>query len=506
MNTVLIALLISQALFARTFGGPQEEYGRSVARTVDGGFAVAGHTASFGAGGDDFLVLKLNSDGSLAWARTFGGAQNDYATSVARTTDGGVVVAGQTGSFGAGTVDFLVLKLNSSGGLSWARTFGGTSGDFAYSITQTSDGGFVVAGSTLSFGAGNYDLLVLKLNSSGGLSWARTFGGTGDDRAYSIIQTTDGGFAVAGWTASFGAGGLDFLVLKLNSSGGLSWARTFGGTNLDGGGFITQTADGGFAVTGYTLNFALGDTNFLVLKLNSSGGLSWARTFGGTNHDYAYSITQAADGGLAVAGYTAGFGAGGDDFLVLKLNSSGGLSWAKSFGGASGDRAYYIAQATDGGFAVVGATQSFGAGDVDLLVFKLDQNGNYPGCVQACSPTTTSPSPSSSSISVGADCSPSTSSPSLTVNTPALTMTDVCYPLYEDVEEADFGSQPRITCSPVSGGLIFRSEVEAKIEIYSAEGRLTYSDQLQEGDNRIILETGVYLWKAGAYRGKAIVR
>jgi uncharacterized delta-60 repeat protein len=505
MNTMLVTLLVSQALFARTYGGANNDRAYSVTQTVDGGVAVAGYTMSFGAGSEDFLVLKLNSSGNLSWARTFGGTSGDYVMSITRTTDGGFAVAGPTSSFGAGTVDFLVLKLNSSGGLSWARTFGGTTGDFAYSVIQTADGGFVVAGATLSFGAGSYDFLVLKLNSSGGLSWARTYGGTGDDRAYSVIQTTDGGFAVAGWTTSFGAGGLDFLVLKLNSSGGLSWARTFGGTNHDGGAFIIQTTDGGFAVAGYTLNYVVGDTNFLFLKLNGSGGLSWARTFGGTNHDYAYSLVQTTDGGFAVAGYTVGFGAGSNDFLVLKMNSSGSLSWARTFGGTGDDRAYFITQTTDGGLAVAGETQSFGAGGVDFLVLKLDQNGNYPGCVQACSPTVTTPSPSASSPSLGADCSPITSSPTPTVNTPGLTITDVCSPLEAEERDAISG-QPVILCSPIPGGLLFLSPVELPLRVYSADGRLVYFGNLDKGENRISLEAGVYIWKAGTYRGKAVVR
>ncbi|MEO0257414.1 MAG: hypothetical protein ABIM74_09005, partial [candidate division WOR-3 bacterium] len=257
-------ILVAQWLFAKAFGGTNWDDARSIVQTADGGYAVAGWTYSFGAGNSDFLVLKLNPDGSVAWARTFGGTGWDYAHSITQTSDGGYAVAGYTPSFGAGYVDFFVLKLNSNGSLAWAGTFGGTNYDWALSITQTSDGGYAVAGETKSFGAGNQDFLVLKLNPDGSLAWARTFGRIGDDWAESITQTSDGGYAVAGATHSFGAGDYDFLVLKLNPDGSLAWARTFGGTNYDWALSITQTSDGGYAVAGETKSFGAGNQDFLV--------------------------------------------------------------------------------------------------------------------------------------------------------------------------------------------------------------------------------------------------
>jgi len=334
--------------------------------------------------------------------------------------------------------------------------------------------------------------------------FAKAYGGTGNDYSHSITQTTDGGYAVAGYTMSFGAGSDDFLVLKLNPDGSLAWARTFGGTNYDWAWSIIQTTDGGYAVTGLTYSFGAGSDDPLVLKLNPDGSLAWARTFGGTNSEYARSITQTTDGAYAVAGGTLSFGAGGFDFLVLKLNSDGSLAWARTFGGATHDYARSITQTTDGGYAVAGYTQSFGAGSDDFLVLKLNPDGNYPDCVQNCSPTVNTPSPSTSTPSVGADCSPSTSSPTPTVNTPDLTITDACPPA---VEESNLSRpRPGITCSPFPGGAMFISPYETPINIYAADGRLTYSGQLEKGKNRIGLETGVYIWKAGPFKGKVVIR
>ena len=333
--------------------------------------------------------------------------------------------------------------------------------------------------------------------------FAKTFGGTNDDYSFSIIQTSDGGYAVLGETKSFGAGGADLLVLKLTSSGGFSWARTFGGTGSDYPCSIVQTSDGGYAVGGYTESFGAGDYDFLVLKLTSSGGLSWAKTFGGTDYDGAYSMIQTSDGGYALAGATISFGAGGD-FLVLKLTSSGGLQWAKTFGGTSLDYAWSIIQTSDGGFAVAGYTNSFGAGGYDLFVLKLGPDGSYPGCVADCSPTvntpslsSSSPTPSTSSLSLGADCSP-------TIGTPNLTITDVCAPM--DIGESDLLPGNRLTCSAFSGGLVFNAPADLVINIYSVDGRVAYSGQLRQGENRISLSWGVYLWQAGTYGGKAAVR
>jgi len=518
---ITTGMLLGQALFAKTFafGGTDDDEAFSITQTTDGGLAVAGWTVSTSVSNNELLVLRLNSDGTLAWAKAFGGSvpSNRYnrANSIIQTTDGGFAIAGTRGGFSASSWDLLVLKLNPDGSLAWVRTFGGTDMDMAWSIIQTTDGGFAVAGATRSFGAGNDDFLVLKLNPDGSLAWARTFGGTGIEWARSVIQTTDGGLAVTGNTGSFGAGADDFLVLKLNPDGSLAWARTFGlvgeGDRWEVPYSITQTTDGGFAVAGWTAwtdgeGFTYYD--LLALKLNPDGSLVWARTFEGPTQDYAYSIIQTTDGGLAVAGET---GVSSYDLLVSKINPDGSLAWARTFGGTDYQGACSITQTTDGGLALAGYTENFG-GNRDLLVLKIDSDGNYAGCVQDCSPTVGIPSMSTSTPSVGAPCSPSSSSPSPTITTPALTITDACMPIA--VEES-YPSRPGsgITCSPVPGGALFVSSGDMGIRIYAADGRLAYSGKLEKGQNRITLETGVYLWIVGAgpracppYKGKVVVR
>jgi uncharacterized delta-60 repeat protein len=378
---VFSSKMASADQWIKTYVSPDYDDARSIQQTSDGGYIVAGWTWSY-AGSYDFWVLKLNSDGTVAWQKTYGGTDNDYAHSIQQTSDGGYIVAGDTYSFVAGSYDFWVLKLNSDGTVVWQKTYGGTDNDYAHSIQQTSDGGYIVAGYTWSFGAGSYDFWVLKLNSDGTVAWQKTYGGTEGDLARSIQQTTDGGYIVAGGTDSFGDGYYVFWVLKLNSDGTVAWQKTYGGTEGDEASSIQQTSDGGYIVAGQTFSFGAGAYDFWVLKLNSNGAVAWQKTYGGTDMDQASSIQQTSDGGYIVAGNTRSFrsGTGSGDVLVLKLNSNGTVAWQKIYGGPLYDFAYSIQQTSDGGYIVAGWTRSFGVGSDHIWVLKLDAHGEITEC------------------------------------------------------------------------------------------------------------------------------
>jgi len=417
LSCVVLVSLSTSSLYAinwaKTFGGTGQDRAYSICQTSDGGYIVAGFTNSSGAGYEDFLVIKLNSSGNREWAKTFGGTASDWAYSICQTSDGGYIVAGFTYSFGAGGRDFLVIKLNSSGNIEWVNTFGGGSNDGAYAICQTSDGGYIVAGYTESFGAGNSDFLVIKLNSFGNREWVKTFGGGSTDGAYSICQTSDGGYIVAGFTYSFGAGSYDFLVIKLNSSGNIEWAKTFGGTNTEYDRSICKTSDGGYIVAGETWSFGAGKWDFLVIKLNSSGNIEWAKTFGGTQEDWDPSIYQTSDGGCIVAGITSSFAPYGSG-LVIKLSSYGDIQWVKTFGGTSGGGVLSICQTSDGGYIAAGEIYPVGGSNPDFLVFKIESDGSMtPGCPwYSVNPTVTSPTLS-------------TTSPNLTVTSPSISSSNI---------------------------------------------------------------------------------
>jgi len=367
--------------FDRGYGGTENDRALSIQQTFDGGYVVAGLTASFGAGGPDVWVLKVNSAGTVQWQNTYGGTGDDAATSVQQTKDGGYIVAGITKSFGAGGADIWVLKLNDLlGTVQWQKTYGGTGDDAASSIQQTKDGGYIVAGLTMSFGAGDVDVWVLKLNSVGTIVWQKTYGGTGPDYVSSVQQISDGGYVVAGWTWSSGAGGDDIWVLKLNSVGTIVWQKTYGGTGNDEATSVQQTKDGGYIVAGSTTSFGAGKNDFWVLKLNSAGTVQWQNTYGGTENEVANSVQQTKDGGYIVAGTTESFGAGEADLWVLKLSSAGTIAWQKTYGGNGDEEASSVRQTLNAGYVVAGYMNSFGAGSFDFWVLKLDAMGDIGLC------------------------------------------------------------------------------------------------------------------------------
>ncbi|MBU1985448.1 hypothetical protein KJ815_13705, partial [bacterium] len=350
-------------LWTRTYGGTTTDWARSVQQTADGGHIVAGWTASFGAGGHDFYLVKTNSSGDTLWTRTNGGSSLDGACSVQQTADGGYIMAGTTTSFGAGGYDMYVVKTNGTGDTLWTHTYGGSNEDYAFSVQQTADSGYIVAGYTYSFGAGNQDFYLVKTNSLGDTLWTRTYGGSRADGAYSVDTTADGGYIVAGWTYSFGAGTpayANFYLVKTNSQGNTLWTRTYGGSSEDWGYSVQQTADGGYVVAGETRSFGAGMKDFYLVKTNSFLDTLWTRTYGGSGDDQAYFVQQTADGGYIVAGYTTSFVAGGYDFYLVKTNSLGDTLWTRTYGGSSSDYAWSVQQTADGGCIIGGYTNSFG--------------------------------------------------------------------------------------------------------------------------------------------------
>jgi uncharacterized delta-60 repeat protein len=381
MKTLAVIALLSVAtltyaqppdtLWTRTYGGDTLDYAHSVQQTSDGGYIVAGVTTSFGAGARDIYLVKTNSQGNTLWTRTYGGSSWDEAYSVQQTTDGGYIVAGYTASFGAGICDFYLVKTNSSGDTLWTRTYGGDSYDEAWSVQQTADEGYIVAGYTASFGAGYEDCYLVKIDGQGDTLWTRTYGGIESDWAQSVQQTSDGGYIIAGRTDSFGGGSGDFYVVKTNSQGDTLWTRTYGGSGWDDAHSVQQTTDGGYIMAGHTDSFGAGGIDFYLVKTNSQGNTLWTRTYGGDSTDYACSGQQTSDGGYIVAGYTESFGAGYRDIYLVRTNSQGDTLWTRTYGGYDYDHAESVQQTVDGGYIVAGATRSFGAGSYDCYLVKL---------------------------------------------------------------------------------------------------------------------------------------
>jgi hypothetical protein len=259
----------------------------------------------------------------LLWSKTYGSTGFDNGYAVRQTSDGGYIVAGFAESYGAGSNDIYLIKTDANGDSIWTRTFGGVNIDECYSIEETNDGGFIIAGHTLSFGTGSSDAFLIKTNSNGYPLWIKALGGTGFESAYSIQETYDGGYIVTGSTSSFGAGSADVYLIKTDSVGDTLWTKTFGGIDDEVGNYVRQTDDGGYIIAGNTISFGAGNADVYIIKTDAFGNLSWSKTFGGNSEDVGYSIEQTTDAGYIIAGTTYSFGAGSEDVYLIKTDSLG---------------------------------------------------------------------------------------------------------------------------------------------------------------------------------------
>ena len=320
------------------------------------------------------LVVSTAAAQELEWDKIYGTPSNDLASSVDQTTDGGYIIAGFTHAYGAeGTV--LLIKTDSNGNQMWTSTFGGEEWDFIYVVHQTTDGGYIMAGTTKSFGAGDGDLWLIKTDSSGNEVWSRTFGGSNYDGCYDVKQTTDGGYILVGDTSSFGVVSYDLWLIKTDSFGHKTWEKFFSGTNWDYGRSVWQTTDGGYIIAGDTSSYGPNEYDIWLIKTNSAGTMMWNRMLGGTEGDQVQVVQQTADGGYIVAGNTYSFGSGDNDIWLIKTNSAGNITWDKTFGGTSAEVGRSVQQTTDGGYIVAGWTRSYGEGDKNAWLIKIDSSG-----------------------------------------------------------------------------------------------------------------------------------
>jgi hypothetical protein len=363
-----------QITFERTYGGRLSEVGTCVEQTSDGGYIIAGYAESFGHGHTDVYLIKTDSCGDTLWTRTYGGSEWDVASCVRQTSDGGYIIVGETSSFGAGFMDAYVIRTDSHGDTLWTKTFGGSQTEVAESVRQTSDGGYVIVGSTSS-GHSSNDVYLIRMDSAGDTLWTRTYGGFTIDWGHSVEETLDHGYIIAGYTRSFGAGSDDAYLIRTNSVGDVVWQATYGGSTYDWAFSVDQTADGGYVLAGYTYSFGAGWDDLYLVKTDSLGNTLWTKVYGGGLWDEGKCVWQLSDGGYIVAGFTYSFGAGECDVWLLRTDPSGDTLWTRTYGGIMLDPGYSVWETRDSGYILVGATESFGAGGHDVYLIKTDENG-----------------------------------------------------------------------------------------------------------------------------------
>ncbi len=316
------------------------------------------------------------------WSRTFGGNDQDWCYCAQQTSDGGYILAGVTWSFGAGHDDCWLVKTNAGGDSLWSRTFGGVGRDDCYAVEQTSDGGYILGGTTHSFGAGWYDMWLIKTSASGDSLWSRTFGESENaDYCYCVHQTFDGGYILGGCSESLGRRDRDFFVVKTDSNGDCLWSRTFGGSGWEACACAVQTLDGGYVLGGYTVSCEIWGCGFWLMKMDADGDSIWSRTFG-AYFDQCLSLQKTSDGDYILGGTTFWYGAGSPDYpngLLLKTDADGDSLWSQPYGGIREDYGHCVQQTSDGGYILGGTTIPFGMGgphSPNFWLTKTDANGN----------------------------------------------------------------------------------------------------------------------------------
>jgi regulation of enolase protein 1 (concanavalin A-like superfamily) len=323
-----------------------------------------------------FLLIQLTTLAQAPdtlWTKTFGGINAEKGNCVQQTTDGGFVIVGSTNSFGAGEDDIWIIKTNVNGDTIWTKTYGGNTGEEGYSVQQTNDGGYIIVGYTDSFGSGEDDVWLIKTDENGDSLWAKTFGGSGDEGGFSVEQTDDGGYIIAGYTTSFGAGEEDVWLIKTDANGDTLWTQTFGGSWYDCAHSVQQTTDGGYIIAGEIgIIPKSGAPAVWLIKTDTSGDTLWNKILFIISS--AHSVQQTTDGGYIITGYK---GAIDSDVWLIKTDENGDTLWTKTFGGILWDDGYSVQQTTDGGFILTGRTQSFGAGEEDVLLIKTAPDPSY---------------------------------------------------------------------------------------------------------------------------------
>jgi predicted secreted protein len=331
-----------------------------------------------------FVLYSPHNNGqvNILWNKFFGGSGNDVGRSVRQTSDGGYIIVGYTESYGAGGYDVWLIRTDESGDTLWTRTFGGSSDDYGYSVEQTKDEGYVLVGITNSFASGGSDVWLIKTNSTGNTTWTKTFGGIGDDGGYSVQQTADGGFIVSGYT-TLTRSQSDRWLIKTNAFGDTLWTKVFVGNGTffgDYGNSVEQTTDGGYIMGGTINGGSYPFTSPSLIKTDSLGKKLWSKDFEpGSFFASGEAVHQTVDSGFILVG--GNFGYGIYELILIKTDSSGNLVWKKSINDSYGCA---VQQTRDEGYIITGY---FGITTSSLLLVRTNSAGGilwtktyYYGC------------------------------------------------------------------------------------------------------------------------------
>jgi len=312
--------------------------------------------------------------------KVFGGINIEQGWAGQQTSDKGFILAGTTSSTGAGGTNCYLVKTDSVGIIMWTNSYGGSHDDEAYAVVQTNDGGYMLCGYTRSFGAGGYDVFLVKTNALGDTVWTRAYGTTANDYGNSIQQTSDGGYMVAGYTNGILAAGDSgsAYLLRINPDGSLKWSKSFGAPGMITDAYAVQeTSDKGFIITGYTDGAGDPNGDAFLTKTDSSGNIQFMKTYGGKGTDWGNSVVQTSDGGFVIGGSISSDSTSLSQALYLiKTNSLGDTLFTKTFGGGAFSFGQSILQMPDQGYALAGYTNAFGSGNYDACLIRTNASGD----------------------------------------------------------------------------------------------------------------------------------
>ena len=378
---LLIALLLrSQTTFERTYGGIYYDSGNEVLESPNEGYIIIGTTRSVSNDTADAYVIRTDAAGDTLWTKIYGGDLWDSGIAICPASDDGYVLAIASDSFDPGNYDIYLVKINDTGDILWTKTYGGPETDYVHSLQATADGGYIILAHTLSFGEGSLDFYLVRVNQHGDTLWTKTYGGVESDWGSAVQHTADGGFILGGDTRSFGNGENDVYLIKTNTDGDTLWTRTYGGTEYDRAYHVIQASDNGYIIAATTESFGAQGQDCYLIKTNSAGDTLWTRVWGGPDGDRLIFVQPTSDGNYIATGYINTIGLGLSDVYLVKFNSDGIILWERYFGGIEHDIGYCVRETSDGGFIVVGRTESFNAGNVtDVYLVKTDASGNVTG-------------------------------------------------------------------------------------------------------------------------------
>jgi len=367
---------IPPILWTHAYGENLDDWIYCVQQTQpDGGFIAVGAKTVSGHG-TQLWVVKTYPCGTLQWEHTWGGTYNDLALWVEQTEDGGYIIVGSW-KYTNTDYDAYLIKLDANGNTQWEHNYGGAGdGDDGTCVQQTSDGGYIFAGGTYAYGD-IWDFWLVKVDAMGTLQWHRPYPMGGYQAASFVRQTSDGGYIMSGYTTPYYPMPWDAYIIKTNPSGDIQWTHQFGGSGGDYASCVRQLSSGDYVVTGFTDSYGAGGTDGLIYKLNNTGTLLWHRTYGGTGDDEFRKFQITADGGFAIVGTDASSSAS-SEFWLVKTNSQGDLTWDATYGGADDDLGWCMDLIDDGGYILGGPTQSYGAGGWDGWLVRLGPEGPPP--------------------------------------------------------------------------------------------------------------------------------